>query len=339
MSRPLFHENSQSLIRKHLTPDLYAKLKSKATRTGFTLDDAIRSGIENPDSSIGIYAGDAQCYELFNEIFTPLIREYHHRDTHIVEPSRQPLSLEDPDPEGRFILSTRIRIARNLKDHPFPCHMRIKDRKAVEEKIKTAVLKFPPPLSGTYISYETADKTLLSQLFEEKLCFKRGDRFQESAGLNSDFPAGRGIFYSRDKNFLIWVQEEDHMRIISMERSSRLDLVFERLCVGLDALSQDLSFANSPTLGYLTSCPTNIGTTMRAGVHIRLEKLDQKKDLLKKITQKFDLQIRGTAGEKTQVSQAVFDISNRRRLGITGPEIVKNLALGLREIIRVEKSL
>ena len=137
----------------------------------------------------------------------------------------------------------------------------------------------------------------------------------------------------------VWVNEEDHMRIISQDTSSDLSGVFNLLCKALLVLEQTLNFEKDDTYGYLTSCPTNIGTTMRAGVHIHLQKLNQNRTLLTSLTKAHGLQIRGTGGEKTQVDNAVFDISNHRRLGISEVDIIKNLHRGLQKIISTEKNL
>ena len=138
---------------------------------------------------------------------------------------------------------------------------------------------------------------------------------------------------------MIWVNEEDHLRIISMEASADISGVFNRLCRGLDHLSTRLEFAFDKRYGFLTSCPTNIGTSMRAGVHIRLKKLEKNQALLKKLVAQYHLQIRGTQGEKTSVEKGIFDISNRQRLGIPETRIIQNLHSGLAAIIEAEKSL
>lgn len=129
------------------------------------------------------------------------------------------------------------------------------------------------------------------------------------------------------------------MRIISQDTSANLSSVFNHLCRALVALESILKFAKDDTYGYLTSCPTNLGTAMRAGVHIRLPQLNRSRSLLDGLTRSHNLQIRGSSGEKTEVTDAVFDISNRRRLGISETEIIKELHEGLLAIIDTEKKL
>ena len=212
-------------------------------------------------------------------------------------------------------------------------------RKILEEQIVAALCALKGEVKGEYHSFELPAKGGNQAYKEEIMNFKKGDRFQDAAGINADFPKCRGIFYSADKRFRVWLNEEDHMRIISQDASSDLSGVFNHLCKALAVLEQSLDFEKDDTYGYLTSCPSNIGTTMRAGVHIRLEKLNGNRALLDSLTKAHGLQIRGTLGEKTRVDKAVFDISNHRRLGVTEVGIITNLHGGLLEIIDTEKNL
>lgn len=335
-----FHATSHSLVKKYLTPALYDALQPLQTAGGFTLDKAIRSGIQNPDSHIGIYAGDAESYRIFSPVFDPIIREYHNlsgHNTHIPDLSVPALPLLDP--KGKYVLSSRIRVARNVMPFSFPPHISKDHRKILEKKVMNAADTLSDELKGRYLSLEEFSSGASSGARQDLLIFGKGDRFQDAAGINSDFPDGRGIFYSNDGRFIIWVNEEDHLRIMSIEKTSDLAGVFQRLCKGLQSLETKLKFASDTRYGYLTACPTNLGTAMRAGVHIRLEKLEKSKELLHELARDHKLQIRGTHGEKTRVKDAVFDISNTQRLGITESAILKTLHAGILAIIRAEESL
>lgn len=336
----IFPTDTKSLVSRYLTDDIFNALRSKSTLTGFTLEKAIRSGISNPDSAIGIYAGDAQSYRLLAPIFEPIILNYHgitEETNHVSHITN--VDLPDPDPENMYIISSRVRIARSLRGFGFTNHIDLKTRKNIEKLIVNAALKLQNDLKGQYHSFESLNKEKKQWLKKDNLFFEKGDRFQEAAGMNADFPVGRGIFHSNDKRLRIWINEEDHMRIISQNTSSDLGSVFNLLCKALVELEQNLDFEKDDKYGYLTACPTNIGTTMRVGVHIRLKKLSKEEELLRAITKKHDLQIRGTRGEKTEVENAVYDISNRRRLGISETEIITSLHKGVLAIIEAEKNL
>ena len=301
---------------------------------------AVRSGIENPDSSIGIYAGDADSYKIFSLTFDPVIREYHDLKTgkhHLSDFNETRLS--DPDPESRYIISTRIRIARNIKGFSFTPHISLKQRYRLEKNIVKAFRALKEEFRPRYFSFEKTRSDILHELASQGLIFKKGDRFQDAAGINSDFPACRGVFLSEDRKLRIWVNEEDHLRIISQENTSDISEVFNRLARAHFLLAEQLEFAEHRIYGYLASCPTNTGTAMRAGVHIKLKKLARRPDILKNIAEARQLQIRGTGGEKTRIMDSVFDISNKRRLGISETRIIKALHHGLTDIINAEKNI
>ncbi|MBU0971391.1 MAG: arginine kinase [Proteobacteria bacterium] len=344
MAFPQFHPDSCALVKQYLTPKVYEQLACLKTRTGFTLDAAIQSGLCNPDSHIGIYAGDAEAYSLFAPLLDPIVHAYHAvEDPFEHRPGLDPIRLAPLDPDKNFIVSSRIRVARNLKGFSFPCHIGDRERRQVEALVSQALQKMPREIDGSYFSFKDLDRSRMQEFLSRKLAFPKGDRFQNAAGINRNFPDSRGIFSShtkiKDKQFMVWVNEEDHLRIISMEASSDLSGVFDRLLLGLDHLGTRLGFAMDEKYGFLTSCPTNIGTAMRAGVHICLKKLEKHPKLLNHLANQHHLQIRGTGGEKTSVDGAIFDISNKQRLGISESRILGNLHTGLAAILQAEKNL
>jgi len=118
---PEFPPSCQSLLSKYLSTAIFEQLKNLQTSHGYTFQQDINSGIKNPDSSIGIYAGDAESYLLFAPLFDPIIADYHGFkpvDQHQSNLNPGDLHAPDPDPGGDYILSTRIRVARNLSEMP-----------------------------------------------------------------------------------------------------------------------------------------------------------------------------------------------------------------------------
>jgi len=331
-----------ALSKKYLTDDVRASLEQVKADCGFTIDDIIKSGVENPDSTIGAYAGDEDCYKQFSALFDKIITDYHGYDTDSVHTSDIDVNnlpaMENLDPQGESIISTRIRVARNIKGFAFPPALSAKDRAVIEEKIVTALNELSGELAGDYYPlYKMSEETRI-KLTEDHFLFKKGDRFLESAGVNGDWPASRGIFHSEDKRFLVWVNEEDQLRIISMQEGGDLREVFVRLVSAISAIEKKISFAYSEHLGYLTSCPTNLGTAMRASLHVKLPLISQKKDF-KEICEKLGLSVRGIHGEHSESEGGVFDISNKQRLGISEIDCIKRLYEGIRQLLAEEKLL
>lgn len=137
----------------------------------------------------------------------------------------------------------------------------------------------------------------------------------------------------------MWVNEEDQLRIISMQKGSNIRQVFERLAIASSKIESVAKFANDEHLGYITSCPTNLGTGMRASVHINLPKLAKHQDQFQAIADKYYVQIRGAHGEHTETDDGVFDISNLRRLGRNEVDLTQDMYNGVKALIAAEKQL
>jgi len=177
-----------------------------------------------------------------------------------------------------------------------------------------------------------------NQLIEDHFLFKEGDRFLQAANASRFWPTGRGIFHNKDKKFLVWVGEEDHLRIISMQEGGNVGEVYSRLVQGIQAMEKTLKFSQSARFGWLTFCPTNLGTTIRASVHIKLPLLAASgMEKLQAVADKFQLQVRGSSGEHSEAVGGKYDISNRERLGLTEYEAVEKMYKGVEELIRMEK--
>merc|ERR1711918_214163 len=146
------------------------------------------------------------------------------------------------------------------------------DRKKVEKLVTSALGEF----KGKYYSLATMTEAEKKQLIADHFLFKGGDKYLESAGLEREWPEARGIFHNDNKTFLVWVNEEDHLRIISMQSGSNILEVFKRLSVAAGKIEEKAKFANDEHLGYISNCPTNCGTGLRASVHINLPKLMKK---------------------------------------------------------------
>ncbi|EFO82749.1 hypothetical protein GCK72_024733 [Caenorhabditis remanei] len=333
-----------SLLKKYLTKEVVDQLKDKKTKLGATLLDVIQSGVANLDSGVGVYAPDAEAYTLFKPLFDPLIQDYHNG---FAPNAKQPCTdlgegktagLVDLDPEGKYINSTRIRCGRSLQGYPFnPC-LTEANYLEMESKVKGIFDNITDPeLAGKYFPLDGMTKEVQDQLIKDHFLFKEGDRFLQAANACRYWPKGRGIFHNNQKTFLIWCNEEDHLRIISMQEGGNVGQVLERLIKGVKTIEKQAPFSRDDRLGWLTFCPSNLGTTVRASVHIRLPKISAKPDF-KSICDGLKLQIRGIHGEHSESEGGVYDISNKARLGLTEFEAVKQMYDGIAHLISLEKA-
>jgi protein-arginine kinase len=335
-------KDCKSLVKKYLTKDVVDQCKDKKTKLGSNLLDVIQSGVANLDSGVGVYAPDAEAYTLFKPLFDPIIEDYHGFGPSQKQPQTdlgegKTHLLPDLDPEGKYINSTRVRCGRSLAGYPFnPC-LTEANYLEMEGKVKSVFDTITDPeLGGTYYPLKGMTKEVQNQLIADHFLFKEGDRFLQAANACRYWPSGRGIFHNKQKTFLVWVNEEDHLRIISMQNGGNVGQVLERLIKGVKTIEKAVPFSRDDRLGWLTFCPTNLGTTVRASVHIKLPKISAKPDF-QKICDDLKLQIRGIHGEHSENVGGVYDISNKARLGCTEFEAVKQMYDGIKHLIELEK--
>jgi arginine kinase len=340
---PVFPEGTKSLLSKCLTRDVWNKLKDAKDKHDFTLRQAILSGAQNVESGIGVYAGSHDSYTAFAPLFDDVIEQYHgHKkgEQHMSDMDHTKLKCPPfPEEDAKMIKSTRIRVGRNLADFPLGPGLTKEQRQQVEEKVVTACKAFTGDLEGKYYSLGSLSEADRQQLIDDHFLFKEGDKYLEACGLNREWPEGRGIFHNNEKTFLVWVNEEDQLRIISMQPGADIGAVFSRLSRAAADIEKVAKFAHDSHLGYITSCPTNLGTAMRASVHIHLPNLGAKKNDFEAIADKYFVQIRGAHGEHTETNDHVYDISNKRRLGRSEVDLVMDMYNGVKEMIEAEKKL
>ena len=140
------------MLCKYLTSDVWEKLKNDADPYGFTFKEAIFSGCKNPDSGIGVYAGSAQSYNTFSDLFTPIIEDYHKYSIsrgHTSNMDARQLNAPPFSPEdAAMIKSTRIRVGRNLADFPLGPAITREQRNTIEQKVVMACNSFKGELAG-----------------------------------------------------------------------------------------------------------------------------------------------------------------------------------------------
>lgn len=321
----------------------------------------LNSGIENPDSEMGCYACQPSDYDEFKPFFSQVLSRFHKVPEDARHVSNWSFGGVEGLPRNGVLdfarlglpaLSMRVRVGRNLKDFPLPGSMTRDDRVRLEEKMMAAFEKLiaMPEYGGQYHSLTPGnpgfiDDTAYQALVDAHIMFKNmdNDRYLTAAGIAADWPFGRGCYVSADKGFIIWVGEEDHLRIMCMQRGTVLNNVFDRLKSALEVVENidGLEFAYSPDYGFVTSCPTNLGTGMRASVHIPLPNLtaDGTSDRAKAIAKPLRLSVRGLGGEHTPVgADGMVDISPSARFCITEAEIVTALYNGI-ALLQAEESM
>merc|ERR1711962_903791 len=299
-------KSTHSLVAKHVTKEKWDKLGDHVTKTsGFTLAKAIACAVEFDNQHCGIYAGDEDSYIDFADVFDPLICEYHglsadFKHTSDMDASKITANVEPDAP----VHSCRIRVGRSIQGFGLSPGITKQQRVDVEALMKNAFAKLEGDLAGNYYPLTGMDEAVRQQLVDDHFLFMSGDPNLKVAGTERDWPEGRGIFHNKDKTFLTWVNEEDQLRIISMQKGSGVTEVFDRLARGIQAVEDSIfkecgkKFMLDERYGYIHSCPTNLGTGMRASVHVTLPGWHKKGiKALKARCEELAVQPRGTRGE------------------------------------------
>jgi protein-arginine kinase len=349
-----------NLAIKHFDLDYYNSLNAAGKKA---LLKIVKSGSDNEDSGMGCYAMNPKEYDEFKPFFEPVIKDYHKikgdvkhvtnwdLSSRAIAAKLPPGGVLDLTKLGLGTTSMRVRVGRNLAAFPLPGAMSRADRIALEENMIKAfdTLIADPKFGGQYYSLTPGSKHQIDdakyqELVKAHIMFKdmADDSYLASAGIANDWPYGRGCYVSADKGFIVWVGEEDHLRIMCMKKGTILNDVFNRLKDACGVVEKYAGkFAHSPNFGYVTSCPTNLGTGMRASIHIKVPKLtaDGTDTKAKEILKPFGLSVRGLGGEHTPIgADGTIDISPSARLMIQEAEIICALYEGIAKVIAAENA-
>jgi len=355
--RPKFPDNR---CLKYLTREVF---NAYTPEQQDVLVQITKTGVENEDSGLGAYAMQPGDYDEFASFFAPLIKDYHKAKAdakHVTDWDASDVGengVLDVTKLGLSELSMRVRVGRNLEAFNLPGKMSKEERIKFEKTMLKAFEKLQAmPDYGGKIYSLTPDfgkgetnpnlisKEKYQELIDEHIMFKdmAADPYLASAGIANDWPYGRGCYVSEDGQFIIWFGEEDQLRIMCMKKGTKLNEVFDRLHEGLKVVEsiEGIKFAQSKNYGYVTSCPSNLGTGMRASVHIKIPNLtkDGTDTKAKAVAKPLGLSVRGTGGEHTPIGKdGTVDISPSARLFIREKDIIANLYKGIELLMQEER--
>merc|ERR1711881_157420 len=341
-------KSTHSLVAKYVTKPIWDKLSRAVTKTsGFSLSQAIACAVQFDNQHCGIYAGDWDSYKVFADVFDPLIQDYHGISPDAVHTSDMDVNkIKGNINPAAPVHSCRIRVGRSIDGFGLSPGITKEQRVGVENLMIKAFANLKGDLAGTYYPLTGMDEKVRQQLVDDHFLFVSGDPNLKVAGMERDWPEGRGIFHNKDKTFLTWVNEEDQLRIISMQMGGDVRGVFDRLARGIQAVGDSVKaeagkdFQLHPKYGYIHSCPTNLGTGMRASVHVDLPGYTKEgAKTLAARCEELHLQPRGTRGESGGQTGVPYDISNKHRLGYSEVELVQKMIDGVNILYQEDKDL
>lgn len=357
----LTRHTKRSALRQFLSRDVYAQLQDKTTSNGVTLEDTIRAGVSLPHGAYrrGVYAGDAESYDTFRLLFAPIIAERHnllHTEIYVrheaavrlqkFKTNLDPMKLLEKqiDPNGDYILYTRMRLARSIEGFLFsPCIQRA-DRRQVEHIVRSCVDGW----GGSYTSVMDLTNKQHSKLVRNRILFGDPDEHAIAAGFGRDWPDARGFYCdvswkaSASPNLIIWCNAKDHLRIISRAKGGNVQAVFSRLSKAVLQLETDLHalgyrFVEHRRLGFLNSSPSDIGSALRASVVIKLVRLG-KHPQFEDIVRRLRLEVAAKDDSNRRYS-GIFDVGNAEALGKTEVQLINIMIHGVGQLIDLERRL
>ncbi|HLZ54196.1 MAG TPA: protein arginine kinase [Verrucomicrobiae bacterium] len=233
-------------------------------------------------------------------------------------------------PHDRIVMSSRVRLARNLRDAAFPGWAKKPERLKVLETIRPAVESLPE-MNDSFSEVMDNLTTLDKQILVERHLISR-----EHAAKGS----GSGLVFNREESFCVMINEEDHLRMQALRPGLQLRQAWGAIDHLDSELEKKLDYAFNNDLGYLTACPTNLGTAVRVSAMLHLPGLvlaEQINPIIQSVN-KLGLAVRGLYGEGTEALGNVFQVSNQMTLGETETTIVERLDKVLSQIIEHEEN-
>jgi protein arginine kinase len=238
--------------------------------------------------------------------------------------------LRGTGPESDIVVSCRVRLARNLADFPFTNRASPMQKGEIEALLRDRITNLDGGLRLSYLQVHALPPVDRQFLVERQLISRE----------HATSEGQRGVAIEARETRSIMINEEDHLRLQVLRSGFALDQAWEDIDKLDDLVEQRISYAFSEEFGYLTACPTNVGTGMRSSVMLHLPALHLTKQIEKvfRALQKINLAVRGLYGEGTRASGDFYQISNQVTLGKAESEILRDIREVIPQIISYERT-
>jgi len=307
---------------------------------------------------VGLLFGDGESVTKFAEIVDPIMK-WRHGDPKLPHPPSNldgSKLLDHSIIDKSYVISTRVRTGRSIDGFTLSPCISATERKKLEALVVPALLKLDGDLKGdyyplagsnTYAAKPTGiDKDTEQRLIDDHFLFQEphDEPMLLAWRMERNWPHARGIYHNEAKNALVWVNEEDHLRLISMEKGYNIRAVFDRFATVVKAVESACKEAGMGLLfdkqyGNICGCPSNCGTGLRASMMIKVP-LTSKHPDFKEWLAKRNLQARGSGGFASKAADdGIRDVSNCDRMGKDEVTLVNEMIQGVADLIKWEKEL
>ncbi|XP_028267303.1 creatine kinase M-type isoform X2 [Parambassis ranga] len=323
-----------------LTPAMYRRQFNRCTQSGVIFDDVIRPGLEEPGdwsgpASVGCVAGDAQSYILFCDFFDRIIESYHeHKVTSLTPESDFNYdNLKGGDAlDKSYAVRCEVSVVRGVEDFCFPTHCSRGERRQLLMLARKALQRLEEERPGRLLLLEKPNEEQCGEL-----TLNPPSSWQLRIGVARDWPDARAVWVSQDGSLVVWVNIEDHIRLVSTQDDGNVAEAFKSICINLQKLEEFYRELRHPfiwkqQLGWVTSSPADVGTGLRTNVYLKLQHLPMHRRLpavLKRLRIRMD---------KTE-SPVLYCVSNVPTFGISEVGLAQLVVDGVKLLITMEKRL
>ncbi|CAF0923555.1 unnamed protein product [Brachionus calyciflorus] len=347
---------NRNIMARNLTKDLYARLRDRRTPNGFTIDDAIQTGIDNVGtfSFTGAVAGDEDSYKIYKELFDKIIVEKHGfkpDDTHQTDLDAS--KIQNGQFDSDFVLSIRIRTIRNIKGYCLPTFCTRGERRDIESIIVKALYGLEN-LKGTYYALKELSQDEETALSNQELMMPRPYHpIELSCNLGRDWPDSRGIWIDENRTLAAYLNRRDHVVLAVTDKSCDLKSTFTKFVDFVGNFEQQIRAQKwdvmcNKHLGYITTDPKDLGTALKLSVRIKLPKLSQDSRLsalLKMLNLSQSYKVLGEnynieeSADKQDSEHPVVEVSSKVTLGQSEVQITQAFIESINKLIEAEKTV
>mmetsp|Transcript_25477 Transcript_25477/g.59323 ORF Transcript_25477/g.59323 Transcript_25477/m.59323 type:complete len:530 (+) Transcript_25477:79-1668(+) len=327
-------------------PELYASLRTKRTSLGVSFARCMKAAIDVQGhpmvKAAGLFAGDAECYELFAQAFGAIIPKIHlsfnPAEGQQVDPPDAASTIPDTliDPTGEFVVGTQVQVRRNLLQYPTPVAMSLEQRLEVEELLQTALTSCMP---GAYASLKSMTEQVAESMQAFGVVFDAPEsNLLRSAGFGKQWPHGRGFFAADDRGSFALVNNEEHLQFSSYRKDSNLKATYLDLQQKMEALQSAMgtgvSFATSPGYGFLSTSLEHLGSAMEASVLLELPHLSENPEF-RSCAKRKKLVVK----REPDIGERIWRIGHAERLGPAASAQITVVVEGVSTLVQLEKRL
>jgi len=362
------HNYMAKVLQEH--PRLYDRLRHVRTEKGVTLAKCIKPGVDNEGHPMvpaaGLFAGDAECFSTFRDIFHPVICRWFPDSegrTHVIDTDSSrlpsfPLVSDFGGPKPERIIAS---LTRNLADYPFPNACTSQERLAVELLMVRAFAALEDQYAGCYmglIGSHTSDVEMSPEMQTElwKLGFlpeEPDSSVAVSAGFGQRWPEARGVYLVQNHELAVSVNDLDHIKIMCSLDGSNVELAFQLVFNFVNALEKVLksldrgySWAWSDSYGFLSPSISHLGTGLTVGAVVHLPRLSTRPAMMQDTMHKMGLKLArwmASSSENTMARRSTvsgtWELFHSPSIALTEVQVLSSLRQALRSVLQLESQL